>query len=79
MIFTGSSVSDLLNEGYVGSEKCISCHLILDPEIVDGWRTGAHHMTMKSVSGYENIFEILKINTNLETKDVLAVIGHENG
>ena len=74
-----SAVGAPLNEGYIGSEKCISCHLHLDPEIVNGWRTGTHHTTMKSVSGNEDILEIFGMNASLETKDVLAVIGHKNG
>ena len=65
--------------GYVGSMKCCSCHDSSHPEIIKEWQASSHHMTMKSVSKNKDSLENLKMNSSINKKDVLAIIGHEDG
>jgi predicted CXXCH cytochrome family protein len=58
-------------ENYIGSEKCISCHNSLHPEIVKEWQTSPHHLVAKL--GYGNFLD--KLNPSLKKEDVFMVIG----
>ncbi len=64
---------------YVGSEKCCSCHLISDPEIVKQWQSSKHHTAMKAVYGSEEILRNFETESSLKKEDVIAVIGSEKG
>lgn len=54
------------NGGYVGSDKCVSCHADINPKMVEGWKTGRHHLTMALISGEKK-------------KGYVGVIGREEG
>lgn len=74
--FVTSGVADLGNSGYVGSEKCLTCHLDLHSEIAEGWQNASHHLTMSEVNGNADLPGNFELNSLFSREDVWFVIGH---
>lgn len=56
---------------YVGSGKCISCHIESHQELVKEWETSSHHLTMKVLTDSE----YNECIAQTDNKNINAVIG----
>jgi predicted CXXCH cytochrome family protein len=67
-----------VEDGYVGSGTCISCHKNIHPELVKGWLSSAHHLSMQNYSESSGMMDAFLKEHSLKKEDVLGVIGDIN-
>ena len=65
--------------GYIGSERCCSCHEATHPELVKEWRASAHRLAMIPALSNNAVSANVKMPVSFERGDILAVIGREDG
>lgn len=63
--------------GYLGSEKCLSCHARLHPEIAKNWQSSPHALTSRPHTLREYTGRDSKQTIPVENEEILLFIGGE--
>lgn len=78
-VLFGLTFANPRKSDYIGSDKCLSCHNELHPEICTGWENSSMHLVIKEISDDEDIPGDFTVNSLFKREDVKFRIGFKSG